>query len=91
MNTISTRQFSAGLGLLGAAQLLGAQPSGGLPPQCLGGKPPGRVDIDVHCHVFNGSDLQIERFLVLVASATFNPFLRKVIQWLAKPVILASR
>src|SRR6266513_929294 len=86
MNTISRRQFSAGLGLLGAAQLLGAQPSGGLPPQCLGGKPPGRVDIDVHCHVFNGSDLQIERFLVLVASATFNPFLRKVIQWLAKPL-----
>jgi predicted TIM-barrel fold metal-dependent hydrolase len=84
--SISRRQFTASLGILGAAPLLRAQPSGGLPPDCLHKAFSGRVDIDVHCHVFNGTDLQVEKFLVSVAAGHYNTFLRKVIQALAKPL-----
>ncbi|MBS0421832.1 MAG: amidohydrolase family protein [Proteobacteria bacterium] len=84
MTLISRRQFGATLGLLGSMGILRAQASG-LPPGCFQATTP-RVDIDVHCHVFNGSDLQVERFLVLVASANFDPFLRDVVRLLAKPL-----
>ena len=84
---LSRRQFTAALSSLGATQLLRAQPGGGaLPPACFSGSSISGVDIDVHCHVFNGSDVQVERFLVSVATRHYNLGLRKVIQALAKPL-----
>ena len=81
-----TRQFTCALGLLGTNQLLRAQPAGFLPPECLAKGASGRLDIDVHTHVFNGSDLQVEKFLSSVVSRHYPFFLRKVIQALAKPL-----
>ena len=80
MKAISRGQFSAALGSLGAARLVRAQPSGALPPECFGKALASRVDVDVHCHVLNGTDLQAEKFQVDVAAGHDNAFLRKVIE-----------
>jgi predicted TIM-barrel fold metal-dependent hydrolase len=84
--SIRRRDFTAGLGLLGMAGYALAQPNVEPLPKCLEQDPSRRVDIDAHCHVFNGSDLQVERFLVLVAAGDFSGPLRKVVELLAKPL-----
>ena len=72
-------------GFLARARLLPLVTSAPLPPESWEGRG-GACHIDVHCDVFHGSDLQVERFLALVAAATFGPFLRKLIQCLALPL-----
>jgi predicted TIM-barrel fold metal-dependent hydrolase len=83
---IRRRDFTIGLGLLGVAGWAMPQSDLGQLPKCLNSDASKRVDIDAHCHVFNGSDLQVERFLVLVAASDFSWPLRKVVELLAKPL-----
>jgi len=54
------------------------------PPNCGGPEPiPGSVTIDVHTHIFNATDLQVEPFITRVAASEVSPSLRRVIAALA--------
>lgn len=78
---IARRSF-LGLGL-GAAcgWLCGIRPArGGQLPACLSSSGrPKRLDLDVHCHVFNGTDLQVSGFLSKVASREFPNALQPLV------------
>lgn len=50
---------------------------------------PRRLDIDVHCHVFNGSDLRVQRFLSMAAYRELPKPLWPVIKALA-PVLQSA-
>jgi predicted TIM-barrel fold metal-dependent hydrolase len=80
------RDFAIGLAALGLTRWAGAQPNLGSLPKCLGIGSNDRIDIDAHCHAFNGSDLQVEKFLRLVAAPTFSGPLRKLVEFLAFPL-----
>jgi hypothetical protein len=84
--SIRRREFTmafAGLAMIRAAA---SQSNPMRLPKCLSADPKAEIDIDAHCHVFNGSDLQVERFLTLVASSGFSGLLKKVVELLAKPL-----
>jgi len=83
---IRRREFSMGLAGLAMVRWAGSQTNQMRLPKCLSSDPKAEIDIDAHCHVFNGSDLQVERFLTLVASSAFSGLLKKVVQLLAKPL-----
>ncbi len=56
-------------------------------PECLEKKGvPKTVDVDVHCHVFNGSDIQVALFLRKVVAPESSGLKRKVIEALADPL-----
>ena len=83
---IRRRDLVVGLTAYAIARWAGAQPNQIRLPTCLNSDAGARVDIDAHCHVFNGSDLQVERFLALVASSQFSGLLRRLVQLLAPPL-----
>ena len=56
-------------------------PDCGLPPST-----PGLGPIDVHCHIFNATDLQVERFLTLAVAPHMPRPLQPVVRLLA-PVL----
>lgn len=79
---VIARRGFLGLGL-GAAcgWLCGIRPArGGQLPACLSsGGHRKRIDVDVHCHVFNGTDLQVSRFLSKVAYREFPQTLQPLV------------
>jgi predicted TIM-barrel fold metal-dependent hydrolase len=76
--TISRRGFLAGAAAVGAGACAHHELAGGFPPAHAEG-PPNYV-VDVHCHIFNGSDLPIAGFVEKVAGlppALADAILRK--------------
>jgi predicted TIM-barrel fold metal-dependent hydrolase len=87
----SRRRFLK-LGLGSASALLGysrVAPAGDLPLCFSQYAESGRVDVDVHCHIFNGSDLQVAAFLSKAAVREFPWWLRPLIQAMA-PMLQAA-
>jgi hypothetical protein len=82
-------RFAAGLaGSLSVPTIVANAAS--FPPPCRSPyEEPGVGPIDVHSHIFNASDLQVERFLSRVFAAELPPLLRAVVEFLG-PILQAA-
>lgn len=93
MQSLTRRHFlrltAGAVGGLIALDEAQAEPASFLPNCNLPPSAPGLGPIDIHSHIFNATDLQVERFLTRAFAAEF-PFLLRMTMYFLGPILQAA-